>query len=400
MRHWHRVREISGTMPPNRETLSTGSVACSRILMLGWRLHSTDAESQQIFDDGKRMAKEAGNTALIALLYLGFGILRGVGLAYTDDYLSYTTEAARLAQELNDIELQSSVGSYLPWVHLTSGDLNSAREVIATVSENLPEDPDFGGSVSAIPAKPLLIMADAVRLTVSGQLPEALAQYKKTNALLEQTNFMDGVVYSDFRACNATVYMGDLASARQRSQALFEIAEISPIGVIPVAADIAAGIVACADGNFSLAIEFLKRAHKSLLDKRAFGLLRVPAEPFLVDALLQKGRPDEARALGEETLALCRDHHFKLTVDPWIAMARVHIQVGDQAEALALINEAEAILKETEAHTSAPFLCECRAEFAQAFACDWSAQSELQKAHDLFLEIGAPGNAQRIAQLS
>ena len=346
------------------------------------------------------MAKEAGNTALIALLHLGFGILRGVGLAYTDDYLSYTTEAARLAQELNDIELQSSVGSYLPWVHLTSGDLNSAREVIATVSENLPEGPDFGGPVSAIPAKPLLIMADAVRLTVSGQLPEALAQYKKTNALLEQTNFMDGVVYSDFRACNATVYMGDLASARQRSQALFEIAEISPIGVVPVAADIAAGIVACADGNFSLAIEFLERARKSLLDKRAFGLLRVPAEPFLVDALLQKGRPDEARALGEETLALCRDHHFKLTVDPWIAMARVHIQVGDQAKALALINEAQEILKETEAHTFAPFLCECRAEFAQAFACDWSAQSELQKAHDLFLEIGAPGNAQRIAQLS
>ncbi len=400
MRHWHRVREVSSALPPNREILSSGAVACSRILMMGWRLQSTDDESQQIFEDGKRMAEAAGNKALMARLYLGYGILRGVGLAYADDYLTYTAEAARLAEELNDIELQSGVASYLPWAHITNGDLGQARDVILAETNKLPDDPHFGASVSAIPARPLIFMANAVRLSLGGQLVQALEEYENARVHLEQSAFTDGIVYSDFWACLTAIYMGDIASARQRSQALFEIAESSPIGVIPVAADISGGLVALGDGNFTLAIELLQRARESSVDNRAYGLLRLPVDSFLVEALLNNGRPDEARRLGEELLATCRKHHFRMTLLPWISMARVHIQAGRQTEARSLIDEAGVILQETGARTFEPFLYECRAEFARAFACDWSSVDDLQKAHELFLEIGAPGNAQRIAQLS
>ena len=88
-----------------------------------------------------------------------------------------------------------------------------------------------------------------------------------------------------------------------------------------------------------------------------------------------------------------------MTLLPWIVSARVHIQVANAAAAKQLINEAAGILAETGARTFEPFLHECRAEFAHAFESAWSPQEELQKAHDLFLEIGAPFHAERVAQL-
>ena len=398
MRHWQRVRELAEALPPDPGTLSTGAVACSRILMLGWRLQSTDAEAQRHFEDGKRLAERAGNKALMARVYLGYGILRGVGRAYADDYLTYTTEAARLAQELDDLELQCEVESYLPWAHISNGNLNEAQNVVLALSEKLPEDLRFAGSAGGISARPLITCAEGVRLALSGQLSEAQPQYERGRAQMEQSGFNDGAVYVDLWMCQRAVYAGEPASARKLAQSLFENAEKSSTGVIGIAADMTAGLTAYIDGDIDRAIELLERLRRVSLDYQAYALLTRPAEPYLVEALLKAGRCGEARERAEETLASCREHHYRMTLQPWIAMARVHIQTGGQAEARKLIDEAAALLEETGARTFEPFLHKCRAEFAQAFECEWSPEEELQKAHRLFLEIGAPGNAERIAQ--
>lgn len=68
MRHWLRVRELVAALPPDEATLSTGAVACSRILMLGWRLQSTEAESQRYFEDGKRMAEQGADGQALSRL--------------------------------------------------------------------------------------------------------------------------------------------------------------------------------------------------------------------------------------------------------------------------------------------------------------------------------------------
>ena len=376
MRHWQRVRELAEALPPDPDTLTSGAVACSRILMLGWRLQSTEAEVSRHFEDGKRMAEEAGNKALMARLYLGYAIVRGVGLAYADDYLTYTFEAARLARELDDFELQCGVESYLPWAHLTNGNLNEARDAFLAVGKKLPNDLLFAGPVSGISAWPLINLAEAVRLTVAEHLSDAQPQFEKARAQMEQTGFVDGMAYADFCACKRAVYAGDVASAHRLTQALFEIAEKSPMGVISAQADIGAGFTAFIDGDINTAIELLERARRISLDNRAFGIVRLPADPYLVEALLKAGATDKARERAEESLTTCREHNFKMTLMPWISTARVHIRTGGQAEARALIDEAAAILEETGARTFEPFLHECRAEFAQTFASEWSSQEE------------------------
>ena len=399
MRHWHRVRELAEELPADAATLSTGAVACSRILMIGWRLSSTDAEAQQLFEDGKRLAEAAGNKALMAGLYLGYGVVRGVGLANADDYLTYTTEASNIAKELDDFELQCSMESYLPWAHNANGNLHEAADVIQALREKLPDDTRFGTSATAISPSALIALADAVRLSVVGHLAEAGPQYEKAREQMQQSLFPDGKVYADYWELTNAAYAGDQTTARRFVHLLFETAEKSPSGVIPVAADLGAGVTAFIDGDFEAAIEYLERGRKISLDNRAYGLLRATADPFLVEALLNSGAIDKARDVGEEILAHCREHNFRMSLQPWIAMARVHIQAGGQAAARELIDEVTGILRETGAFTFEPFLHECRAEFAQAFKCDWSPEVELQKAHDLFLEIGAPGNAERMARL-
>ena len=110
------------------------------------------------------------------------------------------------------------------------------------------------------------------------------------------------------------------------------------------------------------------------------------------------GEVDEARRYVEEAVEFCRPRELKLTVQPWLSLARSRIRGGDQAAALEALEETQQIIDETGAIVYQPFLHECRAAFADAFDCEWTASDEMREAHRLFEELGADGHVKRVAQ--
>jgi hypothetical protein len=75
-----------------------------------------------------------------------------------------------------------------------------------------------------------------------------------------------------------------------------------------------------------------------------------------------------------------------------------YVQAGDQVRATDAIGEAQQVIDQTRAIVYQPFLHECRADFAGAFECDFSADDEKREALRLFTEFGAEGHVQRITR--
>jgi tetratricopeptide (TPR) repeat protein len=161
----------------------------------------------------------------------------------------------------------------------------------------------------------------------------------------------------------------------------------------------AMGEVYLANGESAKAATFLRDCLRIVDGTRVGGMLRGSALGYLCDANLALGDIEEARRCAEEAVEFSRPRELKWTVQPWLSLARVRIQSSDEAGAREIIAEAQQVIEETDAIIFEPFLHECRAEFAQAFECDWSASDEMREAHRLFEELGAEGHVQRVARL-
>jgi tetratricopeptide (TPR) repeat protein len=162
-------------------------------------------------------------------------------------------------------------------------------------------------------------------------------------------------------------------------------------------ANAAMGVAWLANGESEKAAASLKECVHVIDETHTGGSFRGPALGYLCDANLALGHVDEARRCAEEAVEFCRPRELKLTLQPWLALARSGIRSGDEPAAREAIEETQQIIDETGAIVYQPFLHECRAAFGEAFDCEWTASDEMRKAHRLFEELGADGHVKRVA---
>jgi hypothetical protein len=127
------------------------------------------------------------------------------------------------------------------------------------------------------------------------------------------------------------------------------------------------------------------------------------AATILAEALLQAGDLSGAQCAAEEAIALCRRslrRHYEAEAHGVLARAllrRDGAAARDATEA-ALANAA-ALIERTGARTLEPALCEWRAELAAVLGDAATRVERLREAHQLYEQIGAPLQAERIGQL-
>jgi len=211
--------------------------------------------------------------------------------------------------------------------------------------------------------------------------------------------FQEVFLHSRFFDCHTSVLYGKFESA-------FLIAQKMMADFVKVESNLAQGLalaamaeVSLAQGETAKAVAFLRNCVHLVDGTKAGGWLRGHALGQLSAANLAAGGIDDARRYAEEAVEFCRPRDLKWTVQPWLALARVRIQSNDETGVLKVLEEARQIINDTGAVIFQPFLHECRAEFATAFECEWSAADELNEAQRLFVELGADGHVQRIAGL-
>ena len=113
VRHWQHVRRLLRPLPRTPEALQLGITACVGNLNLCWRLGTPLAEATDIFEEGRLLAEEAGDVRAQAALHGTYGAALGLVGGDSDDYVRFTREAVRLADETGDQGLQIAARSYL-----------------------------------------------------------------------------------------------------------------------------------------------------------------------------------------------------------------------------------------------------------------------------------------------
>ena len=138
------------------------------------------------------------------------------------------------------------------------------------------------------------------------------------------------------------------------------------------------------------------RSTRALLTWESFILAR------LTDVHLAEGDSRRALEAADEAIATARLHGtVEYELRSHLARARA-LSRGVGADAKAEIGnsllEAEALVKTTGAESWRPFIHEERARLAHLTGDDAAREQELREAERLFLEIGAPIHAERLAK--
>jgi len=112
------------------------------------------------------------------------------------------------------------------------------------------------------------------------------------------------------------------------------------------------------------------------------------------------GDQEEALAIAEEAIAVSRRRgarlwEFSALLTRTRALRELH-DVRATREIEAALAEANAWLEMSGAKSYEPFLHVERAELARLTGDDTARRRELQEAHRLFLEIGAPIRAEQV----
>jgi class 3 adenylate cyclase len=141
--HWQRARVLAG---PDQTDLAV--TAASQVLALSWRQGVSEEDGQRLFDEARAQAEEAGELRPLASLIANYGGLRGIAHGHTRDYMRYSVEAARIADEIGDLSLRCGTRAYVIYSYLHGGLLGPALSVCDELEELVAGDVHCGADVA------------------------------------------------------------------------------------------------------------------------------------------------------------------------------------------------------------------------------------------------------------
>ncbi len=399
--HWGQVRKLLRQLPDDHEAAALGIVACMQLLNGSWRVGTGLDEAKALLEEGQTLANAIGDRRAHLSLSMVYGRAR-CGDGDVAEYLEVAIENRRVALEIDDVGMQANACVYLvdalSFAARFPEALQMAEEALARFPRHIPS----GEWIIGFNPYSLLSFWRSYCLTWVGRLPEGLEALARTRRLLEEDGTPELIGYAMVVAAAAYHNAHDadraLTSARQLEEIGRKLGEpLSLAGYAQFAfarAHLAAGRAADAIAPARAALEICGRVEKHAAGDSAM---------LLAWALLQAGDLSAALAAAEEAIALCRRSlggHAEAEAHGIMARAllrRDGAAARDAAE--AALASAAALIERTGAKTLAPALCEWRAELAALLGDDATRVQLLRESHQLYEQIGAPLQAQRISLL-
>src|SRR5581483_9933188 len=143
LRHWRTVRNLIGAFPGDEEAEGLALAACLGILNLGPRHGLTEAEGQQLFDEGRTLAQHRGDDRSLARLLLVFARVRGVS-GDVDAASVLSLEAGKLAERIGLRGLRLAAAVNLSTWATQFGDIRRSLEIVDDALRDRPTNPRVG----------------------------------------------------------------------------------------------------------------------------------------------------------------------------------------------------------------------------------------------------------------
>jgi class 3 adenylate cyclase len=353
--HWRRARALAG--PEQTEIVTAAS---SQILALGWRQGASREECEQAFEEARALAERAGDLRSLASLTANYGGYRGITLGITRDYIRYSLDSVRIADESGDLALRCGTRAYLLYAYFHGGMVEPCLAVCDELEPLLEGDPDRGADVAGY--SPLIAVGHARWAMkarrgdpVDLRAPDALRQ-----AALDR-GYPEMMVWVRFDQIMLAVLRGqDGAAAWARESC--EVAE-NLGGLSGVVSKLGLARALGFEGDANAKLEAAAEALQTIRDDRYASYAEPNALELIAEAHLALGQPQEARRAAAEATGLVGERAtFAYALSCYGALARAQLALGEpRSQVEHTLDEYAAAIRHTGGRVFEPDLAELRA---------------------------------------
>jgi adenylate cyclase len=400
LRHWERVRTLVRTLPHTSETLQLGASACWRALGLCWRLGIPINEATGIFEEGRQLAEESRDLRMLAALHGAYGGMLG-NVGGSDEYLRYSREAIRLADQTEDQGLQLAESSHIAGACFFAGRLAEGIKVCDTACQRLPADIALGAEFTGYSPFLQILHLQAFMLCRLGRLNQATAVCERAETLARTHGDNEILHWLQQQRIELDAVHANAAAARDHAQRALEAGEKLGTPSARVTALYMLGVAHRLNTQWDEAVAVLQQAVSAAMG----GINRVIegwARAELAEALLGRGDLDRAEQEAKAAVTVANIQHFRCEeVRANLALAHTQLRRAD-TQALARVQQALAraqeLIDETGARLYLPEVHKCRAQLARLRGDASIAQHELDAARRLYAEMGATAQVERLVK--
>jgi len=389
LRHWRTVRNLIGAFPGDEEAEGLALAACLGILNLGPRHGLTEAEGQQLFDEGRTLAQHRGDDRSLARLLLVFARVRGVS-GDVDAASVLSLEAGKLAERIGLRGLRLAAAVNLSTWATQFGDIRRSLEIVDDALRDRPTNPRVGAEHLGYSPYIWLSMHRGRILTYMGRCDEAFDALNRALTLAQDSGEIEIVCWAHQGHVDLAYLRGDATAAAAHARLAVETAE--KIGTLfsTWSAYHSLGRALTLRGDGADAVAALSRALTVMRQRRTGLHLQVLVLGSLAEAHLVADETDRARLYSEEAYdATERDTPLAVRARTILARARRLSGQGNPEIEERELRRGLAVLERSGYRSLEPALRTELASLARARGDSAAADDEIGEARRVLAQMGA-----------
>jgi tetratricopeptide (TPR) repeat protein len=400
--HWRRVRSLAARLPESAEMVDLQLRACSSPLEVGGRAGLSMAEATALFEEGEALARRADD--LPARVRLNESLAARLG--WSGDPAAqrrHLAEAARLAEQVPDLELKLVVSQRSAVAKFHEGDLGAALALATRGIERAEADADYAVASSLTYRGLLLTAANA--LAQMGDLEQSAALLDRVDALSgdpEQAHpFVRTAHTRALVRATLAFYRGEVEAGLREARAFAALAQRSGSTWAEPVSALALGRALLLAERWGESLETLERSIARARELR----LGLDAEAAHLGCLAEAcaGCADAKRAssVASEAISVARrlgTRFWELHAQSSLAAVLLRTRGRDgRAEIEMTLERAFHLIEETGGEVMRPIMQCQRAELAGLVGDGERWARELREAQARFVAMGATGRARAAA---
>ncbi len=395
--------ELTDELPATEEAEALGLGARIASLQFGWRLGIGADRAEALFQEAERMASAVQDPRLHALLLAGYGAVKGLGQGVVEEYADLARRAIALADRADDPELQVVLGTN-GYAFFLTGAFQEGLRVVDRAIELAANDPRMGGEMPVVACPYALCHAQkGFLLSELGELQAADRWLEAGRDIAREQGDLESLAIAHLFSSWNALAAGDAETSLAQATSAVEVSESIGDALSRAWAWSFLGATETSRGNWHSAIEALERADRLATEHRAAQEGVAYRLAHLAEAEAGIGRMERARELAAAAL---KDAEEKkggppILLPACLGWARVQLADTESIDADGVesrLRHALDVAAVSGARRYEPLLRVELAELASGLGDDERRHQELREAHRMFLEIGADGHADRLAE--
>jgi adenylate cyclase len=394
VRHLRRAIALLDSAPETPESLALGAETRASLLAHAASQPISEDEIERLRREASELARRSGDASLAVLVVLAH---RYVAINRRGDLVAAerdVEQALAAAEQLGDHSLQLRAWLILTLLRFSSGSLEGALRAgdraleLFEVLGDRPRGAPWGGM-----RLPLVLVIRGGVLHQLGRLAEARAGQERALRVSEEMGDLVSVSVVHGTIALLAETLGDAGLARASALRARDTAAQTGTTTGLVLGENAWGIASFLAGDIREAAAAYARALEQI---RATSMMGFESQILgaLAHAHARLGDP----LAREESLAAVRlpsSRPASVQLDR-ARVLRILDGLAARSEIEDALGEAESLAREQGQRVSLPFVHEERAELALLLGDEATRARELREAQRLFLEMGAPLQAERI----